>query len=51
VLLLAALLCTCTLSACLPEPPPGPPSTEDTGVDSGPDPGTCEARRDCNAVK
>ena len=36
--------------ACLPDPVPWMPSEEDTGPDSGPDPGTCEDRRDCGQV-
>lgn len=37
-------------SACLPGPVPWTPTEEDTGPDSGPDPGTCEFRRDCPPV-
>ncbi len=36
--------------ACLPDPVPWMPSEEDTGPDSGPDPGTCEDRSDCGQV-
>ena len=39
-----------TLSGCLVAPSVWQPSDEDHGVDTGPDPGTCEARHDCAAV-
>jgi hypothetical protein len=36
--------------ACQPAGVPWAPSSEDTGPDSGPDPGTCEYRRDCGRL-
>ena len=44
------LLASGVVPACLPDPVPWMPSDEDTGPDSGPDPGTCEDRRDCAPV-
>ena len=44
------LLVSGVVSACLPDPVPWIPTDEDTGPDSGPDPGTCEDRRDCAPV-
>lgn len=38
------------MTACLPDPAPWVPTDEDLGPDSGPDPGTCEARHDCGPV-
>ena len=44
------LLMSSALCACLPDAVPWAPTEEDTGVDSGPDPGTCEHRGDCGPV-
>ncbi len=49
-LLLVLVTATLVVPACLPDPVPWVPTDEDTGPDSGPDPGTCEHRRDCPLV-
>jgi hypothetical protein len=47
VLVLLGFATTLSAVACQPAAVPWTPSSEDNGVDTGPDPGTCEYRRDC----
>ena len=51
--LLAAVLAALgpVLSGCLAAPSIWQPSAEDLGVDTGPDPGTCEALHDCGPAR
>ncbi|MDQ2677187.1 MAG: hypothetical protein M3Y51_00475 [Actinomycetota bacterium] len=49
-LALVLVLATEAVTACLPLAEPWIPTDEDTGPDSGPDPDTCEYRRDCSPV-